>query len=80
MVPNPNLVLGQLVLVGDAEDLAHKGAYRLGRVHYFHSQLRQGKEIVRSATIAVLVRNAAAGADKNRVGLHLAYLSKIAPV
>ena len=33
----PNLVPGQLVLVGDTEDLAHKGAYRLGRVHSLHS-------------------------------------------
>ena len=40
-----NLVSGQLVLVGDAEDLAHKGVYRLGRVHYLHPQLTQGKKL-----------------------------------
>ena len=52
------------MLVSDAEDLAHKGAYRLGRVHCLHPQIRQGKEIVRRATIAVLARSAAAGPEK----------------
>ena len=37
----PNLVPSQLVLVDDAEDLAHKGAYRLGRVHSLHPQIRR---------------------------------------
>ena len=31
-----NLTVGQLVLVGDAEDLSKRGAYRLGRVHCLH--------------------------------------------
>ena len=74
----PNLVPGQLVLVSDAEDLAHKGAYRLGRVHCLHPQIRQGKEIVRRATIAVLARSAAAGPEK--INYILRDLSKIAPV
>ena len=48
-----NLVVGQLVLVRDAEDLSKRGAYRLGRIHRVHPQLRVGKEIVRRATVAV---------------------------
>ena len=56
-----NLVVGQLVLVGDAEDLSKRKAYRLGRIHRLHPQLRAGKEIVHRATIAVLKKNAAAG-------------------
>ena len=51
-----NLVPGQLVLVGDAEDIAHKGAYRLGRIHCLHPQIRKGKEIVRKATVAVIAK------------------------
>jgi len=31
-----NLVPGQLVLVGDAEDISERGAYRLGRIHCLH--------------------------------------------
>ena len=49
-----NLAEGQLVLVGNAEDINKRWAYRLGRVHCVHPQLRRGKEIVRLATIAVL--------------------------
>ena len=45
---------GQLVLVGGCEDICKRGAYRLGRIHAVHSQTRQGKDIVRRATIAVL--------------------------
>ena len=75
----PNLVPGQLVLVGDAEDLAHKGAYRLGRVHYLHPQIRRGKEIVRRATVAVLAKKSAA-ADPDKIEYILRDRSKIAPV
>ena len=49
-----NLTRGQLVLLGDSEDIFHKGAYRLGRIHRVHPQLRKGREIVRRATVAVL--------------------------
>ena len=31
-----NLLVGQLVLVSDAEDLSHKGVYRLGHIHCLH--------------------------------------------
>ena len=50
-VHRDNLEPGQLVLVGDAEDLAKRGVYRLGRIHAVHPQIRQGKKIVRRATI-----------------------------
>ena len=43
-----------MVLVGDAEDISRRGAYRLGRVHRVHTQWRNGKELVRRATVAVL--------------------------
>ena len=52
-----NLVPGQLVLVGGPEDLTRKGAYRLGRIHSIHPQIRKGKEIVRRATVAVIAKN-----------------------
>ena len=71
-----NLVVGQLVLVGDAEDLSKRGAYRLDRIHRLHPQLRVGKEIVRRATVAVPKKNAAAG----EIEYTLRDISKIAPV
>ena len=40
-----NLTPGQLVLLGDSEDIFHKGAYRLGRIHRLHPQLRKSREI-----------------------------------
>ena len=67
-----------MVLADDAEDLAHKRAYRPGRVHCLHPQLRPGKEIVRCATFVVLARSAAAGPDK--IEYILRDLSKISPV
>ena len=74
-----NLVPGQLVLVGDAEDLSRKGAYRLVRIHCLHPQIRIGKEIVRRATVAVIAKNSPEG-DSNKVEYILRDLSKIAPV
>ena len=73
-----NLTVGQLILVGDAEDLSYRGAYCLGRVHCLHPQTRKGKQIVRRATIAVLSRNSAAGSGKLEYVLR--DISKIAPV
>ena len=52
-----NLSVGQLVLVGDAEDVTYRGAYRLGRIHSLHPHIRRGKEIIRRATVAVLAKN-----------------------
>ena len=52
-----NLEVGQMVLVGDAEDLTKPGAYRLGRIHCIHPETRKGREIVRRATAAVFARN-----------------------
>ena len=51
-----NLTIGQLVLVGDEDDLSKRGCYRLGRVHAQHRQIKKGKEVVRRATIAVLAK------------------------
>ena len=44
---------GQLVLVGDAEDLAKRGVYRVGKIHAVHPQICREK-IVRRVTIAAL--------------------------
>ena len=73
-----NLEPAQLVLVGDAEDLASKGAYRSGHIHSLHPQLRKGKEIVCSATVAVLKNSSTAGNCEIEYVLH--DLAKIAPV
>jgi len=73
-----NLVPGKLVLVGDAEDISSKGAYRLGRIHRRHPQFRKGKEVVRWVTVAVLGRESAAG--NREIEYVLRDLSKIAPV
>ena len=75
-----NLTPGQLVLIGDAEDLSYKGAYRLGRIHCLHPQIRRGKEIVRRATVAVLVRNSTENNSSPKIEYVLRDLSKIAPV
>ena len=50
---------GQLVLVGDSMDIAHRGSYRLRRIHAVHPQIRNGLELVRHATDAVLARSSA---------------------
>ena len=74
------LVPGQLVLVGDSdEDLRHKAAYRLGRIHCLHPQVRKGSEIVRRATVAVIGKGTAA-ADSCPIEYILRDISKIAPV
>ena len=66
-VPTKNLTVGQLVLVGDAEDVTYRGAYRLGRIHSLHPHIRRGKEIIRRATVAVLAKNTVGGPWKDRV-------------
>ena len=77
-VTQKNLTPGQLVLLGDAENVFHRGAYRLGRIHCVHPQVRKGKELVRRATVAVLSKNSTAGScDIEYVQRDL---SKIAPV
>ena len=53
-VHRENLSPGQLVLVGGPDDISKRGSYRLGRIHAVHHQIRQGKEFVRRATVAVL--------------------------
>ena len=73
-----NLTVGQLVLVGDAEDVTYRGAYRLGRIHSLHPHIRRGKEIIRRATVAVLAKNTVG--DPGRIEYVLRDLSKIAPV
>ena len=73
-----NVEVGQLVLVGDAEDLTKRGAYRLGRIHCIHSETRKGREIVGRGTVAVLARNLDTGSYE--IKYILRDLSKIAPV
>jgi len=70
-----NLIPGQLVQTADPGDITKRGAYRLGRVHCVHPQLRKGKEIVRRATIEVLKSN-----GSGEIEYLLRDLSKIAPV
>ena len=74
-VQRDNLEPGLLVLVGDAEDLAKRGVYRLGRIHAVHPQIRQGKKIVRRATIAVF-KNTGSG----EIEYVLRDVAKIAPI
>ena len=71
-----NLKPGQLVLAGDAEDLSYRGAYRLGRIERLHPQIRNGKELVRRTTVAVLGKGSS-GSDVEYV---LRDLFQIAPV
>ena len=70
-----NLSVGQLVVVGDAQNFSKRGVYRLGRVHRIHPQKRKGREIVRKATTAVL-KNSGSG----EIEYILRYISKIAPL
>ena len=56
-----NLEVGQLVVVGDAEDQTKRGEYRLGRIFCIHPETRKGREIVRHATVAVLAKNSDTG-------------------
>ena len=73
-----NLAVGQLVLVGDAEDLSKRGAYRLGRIHCVHPQVRKERDIVRWVTVAVLAKSPDSG--KTEIKYILRDLSKIAPI
>ena len=70
-----NIAPGQLVLVGDAPDISNRGTYRIGRIHKVHPQLRNGKEIVRRATVAVLKHS-----GSGEIEYILRDLSKIAPL
>ena len=65
--------------MGNSEDLRHKGAYWLGRIHCLHPQIRKGSEIVRRATVAVIGKSTAA-ADSCPIEYILRDISKIAPV
>ena len=40
-----NLVPGQLVLVGDVDDIAKRGAYGLNRIRAVHPQIKNGKNM-----------------------------------
>ena len=70
--------MGQLVLVGDAEDQTKRGAYRLGRIHCIHPETRNGREIVRRAAVTVLAKNPDTGSCE--IKYILRDLSKIVPV
>ena len=74
-VTQKNLFVGQLVLVGDADNISKRGAYRLGRVHRVYPQTYKGREIVCRATTAVL-KNSGSG-DIEYV---LRDIFKIAPI
>ena len=74
-VHRDNIEPGQLILVGDTEDLDKRGVYRLGKIHAVHPQIRQGKKIVRRATIAVL-KNTGSG----EIEYVLPDVAKIAPI
>ena len=63
------------MLVADAEDICKRGTYRLGKIHSVHPQIRNGKEIVRQATVAVM-KNSGSG----EVELVLRDVSILAPV
>ena len=76
-VTRNNNSTGQLVLIGDAEDISRRWAYHLGRVHRVHSQWRNGKKLVRRATVAELKD---CGDDTNKIEYILLDISKIAPV
>ena len=71
----PNLVSGQLVLLGDAEDISGREAYRLGRIHCLRPHTRQGKGVVCRATVAVF-----SNSKSGEIEHVLRDLSKIAPV
>ena len=73
-----NLAVAQLVLVGGAKDLSHRGAYCLGRIQCFHPQTRKGKQIVRRATVTMMEKAFKAGTTQ--IENVLRDLSKIAPV
>ena len=70
--------MGQLVLVGNAEDLCYRGAYRLGRMHCLPPQTCKGKQMVRRATIAVLRKASVAGSTQ--IDYVLRDLSEIPPI
>ena len=53
-VTRNDICTGQWVLVGDAEYILRRRAYRLDRVHWVHPQWRKGKKLVRRATVATL--------------------------
>ena len=74
-IARQNISPGQLVLVGDANDIAKRGHYRLGRIHEVHPQIRKGREIVRRATVAVLKHS-----GSGELEYVLRDLSKIAPL
>ena len=74
-----NVYPGQLMLVGDAEDIAKRGLYRLGRIHCLHPQIRKGKEIVRRATVVAVLANHL-GNEAGKIQYILRDVSKIAPV
>ena len=70
--------MGQLVLVGDAEYVTYRGAYRLRWIHSLHPHIRRGKEIIRRATVAVIAKNTVG--DPGKIKYAFRDLSKIAPV
>ena len=70
-----NIAPGQLVLIGDVPDISNRDTYRLGSIHKVHPQFRNGKEIVRRATVAVLKHS-----SSGKIEYILQDLSKIAPM
>ena len=73
-----NLKIGQLVMVGDAEDIGRRGHYRLGRVVEVLPQIYRGRPIVRRAKVAVTVHDP--GTNSYKLDHIYRDISKIAPV
>ena len=73
-VTRQNLVPGQLVLVGDADDIAKREAYRPGRIRVVHPQIKNRKEYVCPATVTVLKN------DNGEIEHILRDILKIAPL
>ena len=73
-----NLQVGDLVLVGDAEDISKRGNYRVGRISEIFPQMHHGKPIVRRAKVAVTVYDSKS--DSYAIDHILRDISRIAPV
>ena len=73
-----NLKIGQLVMVGDAENIGRRGHYRLGRVVEILPQIYRGRPIVRMAKVAVTVHDP--GTNSYKLDHIYRDISKIAPV
>ena len=56
-----NLQVGELVLVGDTENISDRGKYPVGRIAKIFPQMHHGKPFVRRAKVAVTVYDLESG-------------------